>query len=237
MKDSYEGIEDDIEEMVNSGEIIGISNYPDLIMYPRNQRFLTRLSGDFKLCQGSNIVQTFQDNQKEIRRGDAVKFGDVWYRISSVIRSAPIGKQPIRAKPPASVSSLIEMNNRNDYLYNYTDSQLPLSKVVDALPPKEVEAVPSEQIPNLSPGPANNSTVIVHGFKYGCTNDLREKWQQTFEHMKTKEILGNDRKLEQELLKADLIQSAGIFTNDIKKRQAPTTNALAVKRPRMNNRK
>jgi hypothetical protein len=83
MKDvmeSYGTVKEDVQEMVQSGDIIACKNKKakDTILYPRGNSFLTKLSGTASTLPDQNFLSTTEDLTNEIRRGDAVLVGESW---------------------------------------------------------------------------------------------------------------------------------------------------------------
>lgn len=226
VRDSYPGIAEDMAAMVVGGSVLAVGTQQDLVLYPRRASFLTELSGHVTLTVGSSIVQTSADLRAEIRRGDAILLGDSWFRVSSVISTSSLAQQPARARAPPSVSSIEEMNSRNEYLYPYTDTALPLCAPVVALPLEGSLCVVKAEEPN---GTARR--VSIKAYKHGCSNDLRAQWHKTFEDMKSRRLVGDDKLLESELLKLELIARPGAFTDGNKRKNAVLTGNRP-KRPR-----
>ncbi|KAL7544871.1 hypothetical protein ACHAWF_008240 [Thalassiosira exigua] len=72
-----------------------------------------------RLLQGqrmrSRFVKTDVDPRDQIRRGEAIRVGGEWFRVSSAIRDdLPSDKQPPRAQAPPSVVSLKELSKKNE---------------------------------------------------------------------------------------------------------------------------
>lgn len=57
-------------------------------LYPRGDMFLTHLPGKVKIPCNLSVAMTQEDMNKYIRRGEAVRLGDTWFRVSSEV-SAP----------------------------------------------------------------------------------------------------------------------------------------------------
>jgi hypothetical protein len=80
IRDCYEGIMDDIQELTDSGsEVICIRNTEnkDLVLYPRRRIHEVRLSGQVHCEEDEDVLYTDQDLMGEIRRGDAIMLGQV----------------------------------------------------------------------------------------------------------------------------------------------------------------
>jgi hypothetical protein len=78
----------------------------------------------------SQIVQTDVDPRTQIRRGEAVRIGGEWFRVSSSIRDdLPLDKQPPRAQAPPSVVSMKDLSKKNEvdgYVRRFDGTTLPL---------------------------------------------------------------------------------------------------------------
>lgn len=79
--DSYGGVIEDVQGMVQSGSIIACKNKKakDTVLYPRGSSFLTKLSGSAVCAPDHDYVTTTKDLTAEIRRGDAVRVGESWW--------------------------------------------------------------------------------------------------------------------------------------------------------------
>mmetsp|Transcript_14813 Transcript_14813/g.26497 ORF Transcript_14813/g.26497 Transcript_14813/m.26497 type:complete len:120 (+) Transcript_14813:118-477(+) len=118
--DAYEGVEKDLQKLLTGGEILGVTNpeEKDKILFPRGESFLVELDGCVTLelpklpppsiapsagiLQArklhSRIVKTDVDPRLQIRRGEAIRVGGEWFRVSSAVREdLPLDKQPPRA--------------------------------------------------------------------------------------------------------------------------------------------
>jgi hypothetical protein len=177
VKNTYDDALDDIGDLLRSTELIGLKNpeKKDCVLFPRGKQFLVRMSGTVTVTRRSFTLQTTTDLRPEIRRGDAIRVGDYWFRVSSQVNAK--GNQPARAQAPSSVSSIDEMSSKNTYIYQFTHDHLPLDMEFDADGDFE--------------GPA---------LKHGCTNDIREMWAQTL-----KEVPETDLELQQKLVSRNLV--------------------------------
>jgi hypothetical protein len=190
--DCYPGISDDIDEMILSGEIIACKNkeMKDRILYPRGMVFLASLSGTVHATPCEQHITTTDDLRKEIRRGDAIRIGGEglkgtsWYRVSSAISSTK--SQPGRARPPLSVSSLIDLSDRNTYVDNFNNDCLPLDGEYDG-----------------------DYDYTGKAYKFGCTNDIREKWAETVHAIKT---FKSEKELLDEVTKLGLVSNIGTLS-------------------------
>lgn len=224
----YPSIETDIDELIFSGEIIAIPNKEakDVVMFPRGRPFISKLSGDVTITLNSDVAVTSTDLRHEIRRGDAIEVGGVWYRVSGLLVNN-------RNRAPPSVSSTHDINTTHEFALKYTETSLPLSNPVAELPPAS-SIVKSENGSSTSTSSATN-TATVASYKHGCSNDIRDRWVKSVDDIRIKEIVKDDRRLEDELLKLGLIKKDGVFSglaSGNQKRRLDDDNANKQKRPR-----
>lgn len=85
--DSYGSVVEDVQGMVQSGDIIACKNKraKDTILYPRGDSFLTQLSGSASTAPDQDFLVTSDDLTSEIRRGDAVLVDESWCVLSAVL--------------------------------------------------------------------------------------------------------------------------------------------------------
>ena len=78
----------------------------------------------------SCLIQTDIDPRLQIRRGEAIKIGGEWFRVSSAVRDdLPLDKQPPRAQAPPSVVSMKDLSKKNDadgYVRQFDAKTIPL---------------------------------------------------------------------------------------------------------------
>lgn len=78
----------------------------------------------------TRLIGTDIDPRVQIRRGEAIRVGGEWFRVSSEIRpDLPISKQPPRAQAPCSVVSLKDLSRKNDvdgFCRKFDASTIPL---------------------------------------------------------------------------------------------------------------
>ncbi|KAL3761617.1 hypothetical protein ACHAWU_000104 [Discostella pseudostelligera] len=83
----------------------------------------------------SRYIHTDIDPQPQIRRGEAIRIGGEWFRISSqIIPHLPLEKQPPRAQAPLSVVSLKELSKKNEvegYCYKFNATTIPLDGMLN----------------------------------------------------------------------------------------------------------
>lgn len=85
--------------------------------------------------QSSRLIGTDIDPRTQIRRGEAIRIGGEWHRVSSEIRpDLPVSKQPPRAQAPCSVVSMKDLSRKNDvdgYCRKFDSSTIPLDGPLD----------------------------------------------------------------------------------------------------------
>lgn len=180
--DCYPGIRSDVAEMILGGEVIGCKSKDSTVLFPRGDAFLSVLSGTVTARPGQQQIDTHEDLRVDIRRGDAIRVGGNWFRVASAIGSGK-SNQPIRAKAPLSVTSVQNLSKRNEYINEFTEVSLPLDGDYDG----------TEQYSGVA-------------YKYGCTNDIRDKWGSTADTMKR---FRNETDLHMEMKRLKLISHVG----------------------------
>jgi hypothetical protein len=86
--DCYVGVENDLKDLSHSGEIICIKNAEKgaEVYYSRGLNFHVDISGVATAEPGCYLVHTSQDVSNEVRRGDAVRVGEHWFRVSAAVK-------------------------------------------------------------------------------------------------------------------------------------------------------
>jgi hypothetical protein len=86
--DCYVGVEDDLRELAHGGEIICVKNAETGadVYYSRGLTFFVDLSGAATVEAGRYLVHSSQDITNELRRGDALRVGDKWFRVSAAVK-------------------------------------------------------------------------------------------------------------------------------------------------------
>lgn len=86
--DCYVGVEDDLRELTHGGEIICVKNAETGadVYYSRGLSFLVDVSGAATVEAGRYLVHSSQDITNEVRRGDALRVGDNWFRVSAAVK-------------------------------------------------------------------------------------------------------------------------------------------------------
>lgn len=171
-----------MSSLIVGGDIIAAKNKEKqtLVLYPRGDRFYSRLSGTVTATPGEQIIATSANLCEEIRRGEAIQVGDCWYRVDSTIGSGAAGEQTQRSTAPPSVTLEKDLSDRNKYYNPFTPKQLPLDGDFDG-----------------------DQEFVGVALKHGCTNDVKECWKKTAENLK--KFIGNEEALPEELLALNLI--------------------------------
>jgi hypothetical protein len=179
--DCYAGIRADVAEMILGGEVIGCKSKDSNVLFPRGEAFLSTLAGTVTARPGQQQIDTNEDLTVDIRRGDAIRVGGNWFRVASAIKKS--SNQPGRARAPLSVSSVHTLSKRNEYVNDFTEATLPLDGDYDG---------------------TDEYTGVA--YKYGCTNDIRDKWSATADSMKR---FRNETDLHTEMKRLKLITNVG----------------------------
>lgn len=161
--DSYETVHKDVDDLVQTGEVIAARSTDNrgMVLFPRRGRLVCSLSGTVSVEQGARFVSTSTDLTKEIDRGNVIVINGVACRVSTNTTDKPEGTH-VDSKDLASLdtgsglsasSTVRHQVNRQHYKYEFTDTQLPLER---PYPGVSVKDVPAE--------------------KFGFTNDVRQLW-------------------------------------------------------------
>ncbi|KAL3782791.1 hypothetical protein ACHAW5_005745 [Stephanodiscus triporus] len=160
LADAYDGVEEDLLRLLTGGEVLGVANpeEKDRILFPRGESFLVELDGCVTVeaaetakdppeppesssfparaaggsiqARDARLICTDVDPRPQIRRGEAIRVGGEWRRVSSEIRpDLPLSKQPPRAQAPPSVVSMRDMSRKNDvdgYCRRFDSRTIPL---------------------------------------------------------------------------------------------------------------
>jgi hypothetical protein len=197
IKNCYPGIEADVSSLILGGDIIAVKckePYNSLVLYPRGQPFLTRLSGTVSATPGQQMVRTSADLQKELRRGEAVQVGEFWYRVGSAIGSGAAGEQIQRSAAPTSVSADKDLSDRNVYCDPYTAELMPLDGDFEG-----------------------DAPFVGSCFRHGCTTDIKNCWKQTAEELR--KFSGDGELLHRELVSLNLLSRHVSTTGNLLVRQ------------------
>lgn len=78
----------------------------------------------------SRMITTDVDPKLQIRRGEAIRIGGEWFRVSSAVRDdLPLDKQPPRAQAPPSVVRMKDLSKKNEvdgYCRRFDSKTIPL---------------------------------------------------------------------------------------------------------------
>lgn len=212
--DCYEDIKIDVSDAIRTGDIIGVINKEtrDTVLFSRGMPFLTQLSGNITGTSNSKYLRTQYNLQNEIRRGDAVRVESNWFRVSSTVGSKK--NDPKRARAPLSVTSAQDLSDRNEYVDIFDEKTLPLDSELEL----------------------DDDVDTFSGccFKHGCTNDIRDLWNGTWEQVKR--FHGKEKELQQELLKLNLISCIDNNSLSVKRRTTETDEEKKANKKRMRKR-
>jgi hypothetical protein len=156
LMDSYPNASRDMDEAIRSGLVIAVKHkeHNTTLLYPRGATFLTELSGVVSVMPGKKEAKTTAVLDEEIRRGEAVRLGDHWMRVSTEV----VGEQRVRAAPPESVTYDKDLSTRNVYAQPFGPD--------------------SRTLPLHTPYPGEEpfrGTAVRHG----CGQRLRKLWRDT----------------------------------------------------------
>lgn len=182
----------DATSMLVGGECIAIRNQEakSLNLYPRGSVFLTPLSGTVRAKPGSNMIETTADLTKEIRRGEAIRIANIWYRVSSLIGGGTATEQLQRSKAPPSVTSDRDLSSKNQYFHVFDAKMLPLDSPFDGTEAYEGVA-----------------------YRHGCSIDVKDLWNRAGERKDFKDNVGDREKLHGKL------KSLNIVSKDLLKKE------------------
>jgi hypothetical protein len=174
--------------MVLSGEVIEYKNNEKKtgVLYPRGRPVITQIKGVVTVNPGQQYLKTSIDLRKDVWRGDAIKVGNYWYRVSAY---TGVGDDRWN-KFASSVTTDTEPTSTRGFRDDYTATSLPLDADYEG--------------PVIYTGPI---------CKHGSTNDIRQCWQNTALEMK-KNITSEEALLE-ELLRNKLISRSDVSTQSL----------------------
>jgi hypothetical protein len=203
IKDCYADIEIDSSSLIIGGDIIATRNkdLKSLVLYPRGEPYYSQLSGTVTAIPGKPSIHTSSALEAEIRRGEAIKVGADWYRVSSAIT----GQQTQRSVAPPSVTLDKDLSERNLYCTPFTAEALPLDGDFDG----EQEFK----------GPA---------LRHGCTTDIKDIWHQTADSLKRFE--GDGVALYKELVSLRLLDPHSLLNSNPAGQTRAGIRALAKKK-------
>nr|CCA15575.1 conserved hypothetical protein [Albugo laibachii Nc14] len=183
LMDCYVDVERDLQRLARSGEVICVKNAEKgaEVFYPRDMSFLVDVSGITTAEPGSYITHSSQDVTNEIRRGDAIRIGNHWFRVSGAVKTSNASRPaPFAGMSSKSVSSVRDPNTSKKvrYLFKFDKDHMPLDA---PFPDANNHTIASMDRWDALPkrGPKFQMT------KHGCTNDIRELWQNTMHNFPT----------------------------------------------------
>jgi len=188
----YPGVELDIQNLIVGGDIIACKNktIKSAVLFPRGRAFLTKMSGAVTAVPGQQAVKTSESLTAEIRRGDAIGIAGSWFRVASNVGMAG-SHQSERASAPLSVTSEVEMSDKNVYRDRFDHGVLPLDGDFDG------------DVPYTGPA-----------LRHGVPNDVRALWKETA--VKAKQF-ADASSLRQELVRCKLLSSVGVLSKTVVK--------------------
>ncbi|CAH0485059.1 unnamed protein product [Peronospora farinosa] len=204
--DCYVGVEDDLKELTRTGEIICLKNADKgaEVYYSRGPTFLVDLSGVSTVEAGSYLAHSSQDITEEIRRGDAFRVGDNWFRVSAAVKSSSTTRPaPFAGMTTKSVSSTRDPNvsKKIKYMFKFDKDHLPLDV---PFPDAKRRNVASSDRWDLLPRRGPKFQMVKHG----ATNDIRQLWRDTLR------TWPSDRaEFEKKLVQAGLTTQAKVDAN------------------------
>ncbi|KAH7476926.1 hypothetical protein PRIC1_000937 [Phytophthora ramorum] len=204
--DCYVGVEDDLKDLTRTGEIICLKNADKgaEVYYSRGPTFLVDLSGVSTVEAGSYLAHSSQDITDEIRRGDAFRVGDNWFRVSAAVKSSSTTRPaPFAGMATKSVSSTRDPNvsKKIKYMFKFDKDHLPLDV---PFPDAKRRNVASSDRWDLLPKRGPKFQMVKHG----CTNDIRQLWRDTLR------TWPSDRaEFEKKLVQAGLTTQAKVDAN------------------------
>lgn len=175
--DCYVSVEDDLRELTRTGEIICLKNADKgaEVYYSRGPAFLVDLSGVATVEAGSYLAHSSEDITDEIRRGDAFRVGDDWFRVSAAVKSSSATRPaPFAGLATKSVSSTRDLNvsKKIKFMFKFDKDHLPLDV---PFPDAKRRNIASNDRWDLLPKRGPKFQMVKHG----CSNDIRQLWRDT----------------------------------------------------------
>lgn len=129
--DCYGGVENDLKDLTRTGEAICLKNAEKgaEVYYARSTTYLVDISGVATIEPGSYYVHSSQDVSDEVRRGDAIRVGDQWTRVSAAVKTSSSTRPlPFAGMATKSVSSTRDLNvsKKIRYMFKFDKDHLPL---------------------------------------------------------------------------------------------------------------
>lgn len=88
LNDCYAGVENDLKDFTRTGEVICLKNAESgsEVFYARGTPFYVDVGGKATVEPGCYLAHASQDITQDVRRGDAIRIGDQWVRVSAAIK-------------------------------------------------------------------------------------------------------------------------------------------------------
>eukprot|EP00904_Undaria_pinnatifida_P006908 jgi/Undpi1/3347/HiC_scaffold_15.g06720.m1 len=186
LKDTYPGVEKDMNSMCETGRVIAVDNKEThkMNLYPRGEVFLTELPGKVRIAPGSDVALTVEDMNLHIRRGEAVRLSGQWFRVSS----ETMGNQTLRSAAPRSVTMDADLPLRKTDVYAEAMGAPVAAEEEDGAAssigraPQKWSARGKEEVQHPLPVNGNYEGEEVfegRAVRHGCCKSLRELWRET----------------------------------------------------------
>ncbi|OQS07876.1 hypothetical protein THRCLA_00131 [Thraustotheca clavata] len=183
--DCYVGIQEDLTELTRSGQIICIKSQDAAeVYYSRRFSFLTEVCAKATVEYGSYMTTVDCNTTEELRRGDCIRVGDHWFRVSNADKKAGIGNPPqpfttinatTQSKSVSSIADLnIESKSKLKYILPFDTHHVPLDMPFPDHRQVHIHHTKWDVAPKLGKGSG-----VVPIVKHGCTNDIRELWKKS----------------------------------------------------------
>jgi hypothetical protein len=224
--DAYNGVENDLNELTRTGDVICLKNAENgsEVYYPRGQPFLVDLSGVATVEPGCYYAHANHDITQEVRRGDAIRVGDHWLRVSAAVKSTSSSRPaPFAGMASKSVASTRDPNvsKKIRYALKFDHEHVPLDAPFPDAARREIASDRWDVLPKR--GPKFQMT------KHGCTNDIRQLWKDTLRLWPTDRV-----EFERKLVQAGLTTQAKVDANrrQVKRRMKEGTKKSRVRKQR-----
>ncbi|CAM9288168.1 unnamed protein product [Sphacelaria rigidula] len=195
-------------------------------LYPRGEMFLTHLPGKVKIPSQLSVAMTQEDMNKYIRRGEAVRLGDAWFRVSSEV----LGTQTQRSKAPLSVTMDQDLSSNNVYKNEMgapasEDGKDGSGKQQDQWSYSDRSKAELQYPLPVSANYEGAQDFEGRAVRHGCCKALRELWRKT-----AAEVPKDPVELHQVMFKKGLTKSKEGAPLKRPKRKAPDGSVLREQR-------
>lgn len=203
--DCYVGVENDLKELTHTGDVICLKNAEKGadVYYSRGAPFLVDVSGVATVEPGSYLTHSSQDVSTELRRGDAVRIGEHWFRVSAAVKTSSSARPTqFAGMTTKSVSSTRDPNvsKKIRFMFKFDKDHLPLDM---PFPNAKKQHVAGDHWDTL---PKRGQKFQLA--KHGCTNDIRQLWRDTLRHWPVDRV-----EFERKLVQAGLTTQAKVDAN------------------------